>query len=69
MGLGIGDPVSVRQVRRKVGVDRIPVNRGGDGWVFDGFADLGRLVQSAHSKATVLDVKRVAIGADLEAWR
>ena len=50
VGLGIGDPVSVRPVLRKVGVDRITVKRDGDGWVFDGFADLGRLVQSAHAK-------------------
>jgi len=50
VGLGIGDPVSVRQVLRKVGVDRIAVKRDGDGWVFDGFADLRRLVQSAHAK-------------------
>ena len=33
-----------RQVLRRLGIERVEVRRDGDGWTFEGLADLGRLV-------------------------
>jgi hypothetical protein len=40
VGLGVGDPATIRQVLRKIGVDRIIVTPvGQDSWEFKGQAD------------------------------
>ena len=44
----LGPPVQVRQALRKVGVERIVVKPDGDGWSFEGLADLGPLVNKGH---------------------
>jgi hypothetical protein len=43
-GLGLGDPATIRQVLRKIGVDRLVITPDGDGWRFAGPADFTRLV-------------------------
>jgi hypothetical protein len=40
-GLGMGDPVVIRQVLRKIGVDKITVWPEGEGWRFAGTANFG----------------------------
>jgi hypothetical protein len=42
-------PVGVRAALRKVGVQRIIVKPGTDGWDFEGLADLGKLVNKGAS--------------------
>src|SRR5712664_1017819 len=39
-----GDPVGVRQVMRKLGIERVTVTPCDGGWDVDGLADLSRLV-------------------------
>ena len=42
VGLGMGDPVVIRQVLKKIGVERIVVTPDGpDAWTFKGTADFG----------------------------
>ena len=43
VGLGVGDPATVGQVLRKIGVDRIIVAPDGDGWSFKGAGDFAGL--------------------------
>jgi len=38
-GLGIGDPVVIRQVHQNIGVDQITVWPEGEGWRFEGTAN------------------------------
>jgi len=47
------DPRLGRQVLRKLGIGKIVVTSDGQGWTFDGFADLGRLVADGVTEGAV----------------
>ncbi len=47
----MGDPVVIRQVLRKIGVERIIVTPEGDGWRFEGTADFGASFAQRRSSA------------------
>ena len=44
LGLGVGDPAVIRQVLRRIGVNRIVVTPEGNGWRFEGTANFNGLV-------------------------
>ena len=50
VGLGIGDPAVIRQVLRRIGVNRIVVTPEGTGWRFEGTADFSGLVYKRSSR-------------------
>ncbi len=50
-GLGMGDPVVIRQVLRKIGVDKITVWPEGEGWRFEGTANFGASFAQRRSSA------------------
>ena len=50
VGLGIGDPAVIRQVLRRIGVNRIVVTPEGTGWRFEGTANFSGLVYKRSSR-------------------
>ena len=50
-GLGIGDPVVIRQVLQNIGVDQITVWPEGEGWRFEGTANFAASFAQRRSSA------------------
>jgi len=49
VGLGVGDPTTIRQILRKCGIDRIVVTPDGpDAWRFEGQADFSGVLSRAR---------------------
>jgi len=67
VGLGLGDPATIRQVLRKIGVDSLVITPEGDGWRFSGPADFTGLV---HGRVKAGPPKPPALGnAPAKPWR
>jgi len=58
--LGVGDPVAIRQILRKIGVTAITVTPDGNGWKFEGQADFKGAVHPRTPEGPPIPPKRVA---------
>jgi site-specific DNA recombinase len=58
--LGVGDPVAIRQILRKIGVTSIVVTPDGNGWRFEGQADFKGAVHPRTPEGPPIPPKRAA---------